>query len=449
MKKLLLALALLMIPACGSQMLRAQKGTLVDGVAAIVGKNIVKYSDIERSLAQMRLRSGVTDAQASRCAILENLILTQLLVHKGEVDSIEVQEEQVKQYLDYYLESDLQQYGSKEALREATGFSYDELKEQYDRMIRVNLLSRNVEYQITEGVKVTPAEVTEFFKSLPVDSLPMMPEKYEISEIVIQPVISEAERDRVRAQLAELRERVIKGESFSMLATLYSQDPGSAKKGGELGFFPRGRMVAEFESAAFALKPGEVSPIIETQFGFHIIQLIERRGNTVNARHILISPRVSTEDMLKARMTLDSLASEIRDGKISFEDAARQYSTVDNAKQGGTVTNQTDGSSRFDAEALKQHYFAVGIPGMDVGEISTATAFKNEDNRDAYRIVRLNRKYPAHKANLVDDYDNIYNAALVTAKQKRLQEWARKQAKSTYIHLSDEFKDCTFDNLVF
>ncbi len=430
-------------------MLRAQKGTLVDGVAAIVGKNIVKYSDIERSLAQMRLRSGVTDAQASRCAILENLILTQLLVHKGEVDSIEVQEEQVKQYLDYYLESDLQQYGSKEALREATGFSYDELKEQYDRMIRVNLLSRNVEYQITEGVKVTPAEVTEFFKSLPVDSLPMMPEKYEISEIVIQPVISEAERDRVRAQLAELRERVIKGESFSMLATLYSQDPGSAKKGGELGFFPRGRMVAEFESAAFALKPGEVSPIIETQFGFHIIQLIERRGNTVNARHILISPRVSTEDMLKARMTLDSLASEIRDGKISFEDAARQYSTVDNAKQGGTVTNQTDGSSRFDAEALKQHYFAVGIPGMDVGEISTATAFKNEDNRDAYRIVRLNRKYPAHKANLVDDYDNIYNAALVTAKQKRLQEWARKQAKSTYIHLSDEFKDCTFDNLVF
>ena len=449
MKKLLLALALLMIPACGSQMLRAQKGTLVDGVAAIVGKNIVKYSDIERSLAQMRLRSGVADAQASRCAILENLILTQLLVHKGEVDSIEVQEEQVKQYLDYYLESDLQQYGSKEALREATGFSYDELKEQYDRMIRVNLLSRNVEYQITEGVKVTPAEVTEFFKSLPVDSLPVMPEKYEISEIVIQPVISEAERDRVRAQLAELRERVIKGESFSMLATLYSQDPGSAKKGGELGFFPRGRMVAEFESAAFALKPGEVSPIIETQFGFHIIQLIERRGNTVNARHILISPRVSTEDMLKARMTLDSLASEIRDGKISFEDAARQYSTVDNAKQGGTVTNQTDGSSRFDAESLKQHYFAVGIPGMDVGEISPATAFKNEDNRDAYRIVRLNRKYPAHKANLVDDYDNIYNAALVTAKQKRLQEWARKQAKSTYIHLSDEFKDCTFDNIVF
>lgn len=448
-KKKMVAIAIAFTFSLSPLTLQAQEGTLIDGVAAIVGKNIVKYSDIERSLAQMRMHSTVTDAHASRCAILENLILTQLLVHKGEVDSVEVSEEQVKQYLDYYLSSDLQQYGSKEALREATGFSYDELKEQYDRMIRVNLLSRSVEYQITEDVKVTPAEVTKFFNDLPADSLPMMPEKYEISEIVIQPVISEAERDRVRTQLAELRERVIKGESFSMLATLYSQDPGSARKGGELGFFPRGRMVAEFESAAFALKPGEVSPIIETQFGFHIIQLIERRGNTVNARHILISPKVSTEDMLRARMTLDSLAVQIRDGKISFEDAARQYSTVDNAKQGGTVTNSTDGSNRFDAETLKQNYFAVGIPGMDVGEISPATSFKNEDNRDAYRIVRLNRKYPAHKANLVDDYDNIYNAALVTAKQKHMQEWARKQAKSTYIRLADEFKDCIFENLAF
>lgn len=422
-------------------------GTLVDGVAAVVGKNIVKYSDVERSFAQMRLRSGLDDAQNNRCAILENLILTQLLVHKGELDSVEVNEEEVKQYLESFLQSDLERYGSKEALREATGFAYDELKEQYDRMIRTNLLSRSVEYSITENVKVTPAEVTEFFNTLPADSLPMMPERYEISEIVIQPTIPETERDRVRAELAELRERVIKGESFSMLAALYSQDPGSARKGGELGFFPRGRMVAEFESAAFALKPGEVSPIIETQFGFHIIQLIERRGNTINARHILIIPKVSPEDLLRTRMQLDSIATEIRAGHISFEDAAKQYSTANSAKQGGTVTNASDGSNRFDAEALKQSYFAVGIPGMNVGDVSNATAFKTEDNQDAYRIVRLNHKYPSHKANLVDDYDNIYNAALANAKQKRMLDWARKQAKKTYIRLADEFKGCTFHNL--
>lgn len=446
MKKTVLALALLTFAMAGFP-LSAQKGTVVDGVAAIVGKNIVKYSDVERSYAQMRIRSGVNNTQSSRCAILENLILSQLLVHKGEVDSVQVSDDEVKQYLDYYLKNDMRQYGSKEALREATGFTYDELKEQYERMIRNNLLSRRVEYQITEAVKVTPAEVTDFFRSLPEDSLPMMPERYEFSEIVIEPVIAEAERDRVRDELAKLRERVLKGESFSMLATLYSQDPGSAKKGGELGFFSRGDMVGEFESAAFALKPGEVSPIIETQYGFHIIQLIERRGNTVNARHILIIPKVSSEDLLRARMKLDSLATEIRGGKISFEEAAQLYSTANNAKQGGFVTNPADGSNRFDAEALKTSYYTVGIPGMNVGDISNATAFKTEDSHDAYRIVLLTKKHPAHKANLVDDYDNIYNAALANAKQKHMLKWARRQAKSTFIRLSDEYKDCTFENL--
>ncbi|MGX8713466.1 MAG: peptidylprolyl isomerase [bacterium] len=446
MKKILLIVALSLLTSHFSSS-RAQEGTLVDGVAAVVGRNIVKYSDIERSYAQLRVRSGAGDAHANRCAILENLILSHLLVHKGEVDSVEVTDEEIKQYLDYYLKNDLRQYGSKEALREATGFSYDELKEQYERMIRNNLLSRRVEYQITESVKVTPAEVTEFFKSLPADSLPMMPERYEISEIVIEPVIAESERDRVRTELATLRERVLKGEKFSMLATLYSQDPGTAKNGGEVGFFSRGDMVGEFEAAAFALKPGEVSPIIETQFGFHIIQLIERRGNTINARHILLIPKVSTEDLLKARMKLDSLAVEIRSGNISFEDAARQYSTVDNAKQGGTVTNANDGSNRIDAETIKASYYTVGIPGMDEGEVSNATAMKTEENRDAYRIVRLNKKYPTHKANLTDDYDNIYNASLASAKQKYLRQWARRQAQNTFIRLADEFKDCTFPNL--
>ncbi len=447
MKKTLLILALFSTSVLPLSTTLAQEGTLVDGVAAVVGKNIVKYSDIERSYAQMRIKSGAGDAQANRCAILENLILSQLLVHKGEVDSVEVTDDEIKQYLDYYLKNDLRQYGSKEALREATGFTYDELKEQYERMIRVSILSRRVEHQLTEGVKVTPAEVGEFYNNLPSDSLPLMPERYELSEIVIQPAVSEAERDRVRTELAALRERVLKGERFSMLATLYSQDPGSAKKGGELGFFSRGEMVGEFESAAFALKPGEVSPIIETQYGFHIIQLIERRGNTVNARHILIIPQVSHEDLLKARIRLDSLAVEIRAGRISFEDAARRYSTADNAKQGGSATNAADGSPRFDADAVKELYFGVGIEAMDEGQISNATAMKTSDNHDAYRIVRLNKKYPAHKANLTDDYDNIFNAALVTAKQRHMRNWARSQASKTFIKLAPEFQSCPFHNL--
>lgn len=427
--------------------LQAQE-TIVDGVAAVVGRNIIKYSDVDRAYAQMRLRSGNENRQANRCAILENLILNQLLIHKGEVDSVdaEITDEDVKQYVEEYLQNDLQQYGSKEALREATGFSYDELKEQYERMIRNYMVAGRVQYRLTGDIKITPHEVMEFFNSLPVDSLPTIPERYELSEIVLQPTISEAERERVRTQLAELRERIIKGEKFSMLATLYSEDPGSAKKGGELGFFPRGRMVSEFESAAFALKPGEVSPIIETQFGFHIIQLIERRGNTVNARHILLTPKVSTEDLLRARMQLDSIAAEIRSGNISFEDAARKYSTAANAKQGGSAV-APDGSARFDKATIDEHYYNVDISGMDEGQISNATAMKTDDNHDAYRIVRLNKKYAAHRANLTDDYDNIYNAALADAKNKKLRQWARHQMSITYVRLSDEFKDCTFENL--
>lgn len=446
MKKILFIAALVSLFVSQYSQSHAQ-GDLVDGVAAVVGRNIIKYSDIERSYAQIRLKQGVADAFNNRCAVLENLILAQLLVHKGEIDSVEVSDEEVNQYVDYYLKADLRNYGSREALREATGFTYDELKEQYQRMMRNNLLSRRVEYQLTEDVTVTPRQVTDFFNSLPTDSLPMMPERYELSEIVIEPQISELERDRVRNQLAELRERVVKGEKFSMLATLYSQDPGSAKKGGELGFFTRGDMVSEFESAAFALKPGEVSPIVETQYGFHIIQLIERRGNSINARHILIIPQVSTDDLLGARMKLDSIAMEIRGGKLTFEDAARLYSTASNAQTGGTAINPTDGTPRFDRAAVDQSYYNIGVPGMDVGEISNATAFKTDKNRDAYRIVRLDKKHAAHKANLTDDYDNIQNAAIADAKQNKLRQWAKRYMNNIYINLSDDYKDCVFKNL--
>lgn len=420
---------------------------IVDGVAAVVGRNIIKFSDVERSYAQIRLKQGAADAFNNRCAVLENLILSQFLVHKGEIDSVEVTDEEVNQYVDYYLKNDMRNYGSREAIREATGFTYEELKEQYQRMIRNNLLARRVEYQLTEDVTVTPKEVADFFATLPADSLPMMPERYEFSEIVIEPQISETERDRVRTQLAELRERVIKGEKFSMLATLYSQDPASAKKGGELGFFSRGDMVADFESAAFALKPGEVSPIVETQYGFHIIQLIERRGNTINARHILLVPQVSPDDLLAARMKLDSIATEIRAGHIAFDEAARTFSTATNAQAGGVAVNPADGTQRFDKAAIDQNYYNVGIQGMDEGEVSNATAFKNDKSRDAYRIVRLNKKYPAHKANLTDDYDNIQNAALADAKQKKMQRWAKRYMETVYVRLSDQYKDCVFRNL--
>lgn len=433
---ILLALLPLLLPAQNSER------QVVDGIVAVVGQTIVKNSDIEQAYAQIRLRQGVENEYAERCQLLESMLISKLLVHKGVVDSVEVTDDQVEEQVQYYLKAAVRQAGGKDKLRETFQYSYDELHDQYFDLLHDRILSQKVEYLLTENVKVTPAEVSEYYSRIAQDSLPVIPAQYEVSEIVIEPVISEQERDRVRGELAELRERIVKGEKFSMLAKLYSQDPGSASKGGELGFFSRGDMVKEFEAAAFALKPGEVSPIVETEYGFHILQLIERRGNTINVRHILLQPKTSSEDLLRARVTLDSLADEIRKGNITFEAAAQKFSSGVSKAQGGTVTNPSTGSSLFDKETFAQIYPGVGIVGMEVNEISNATAFQTAENKSAYCLIKLNRKIPQHKANLTDDYDRIYNACLQNAKSEKVIEWANRMVKTTYIRISDEYRAC-------
>lgn len=419
-----------------------QHKQVVDGIVAVVGQTIIKNSDIEQAYAQVRLRQGLTNEREERCNLLESMLINKLMIHKGMVDSVEVNDDQVEEQVQYYLKMAVRQAGGKDKLRDMFQASYDELHDQYFDLLHDRILSQQVEYQLTENVKITPAEVTEYFETFDKDSLPEIPAQYEVSEIIIQPTISEAERDRVREELAELRERIIKGEKFSMLAKLYSQDPGSAAKGGELGFFGRGDMVSEFETAAFALKPGEVSPIIETEYGFHILQLIERRGNTINARHILLQPKTSSEDMLRARILLDSIATEIRAGHITFADAAMKYSDGTSKKQGGIVTNPATGSSRFEKETFAQLYPGIGIVAMEQGEISNATAIITSDNKNAYCLIQLNKKIDAHTANLTDDYDRIYSAALQNAKTNKVVDWANRMVKTTYIRIADDYKGC-------
>lgn len=422
--------------------LQAQNKQLLDGVVAVVGQSIIKNSDIEQAYAQVRLRQGIAGAQQERCQLLESMLINKLLVYKGIVDSVEVTDDEVEDQVDRYLKMAVQQAGGKDRLRDVFHYSYDELHDQYFDILHDRILSQKVEMQLTSSVKITPAEVVEYFNSFSVDSLPEIAEQYEVSEIVVQPTITEAERDRVRGELAELRERILKGDRFSMLAKLYSEDPGSASKGGELGFFGRGQMVSEFEAAAFALKPGEVSPIIETQYGFHILQLIERRGNNVNVRHILMQPKTSSDDLLHARIMLDSLAQEIRQGHITFEDAAKKYSDGVSKNQGGSVTNPVMGGYRFDKETFSQLYPGIGIVAMESGEVSNATAFTTEEGKSAYCLVKLNKKIPAHVANLTDDYDRIYNAALESAKTKKIVDWCNRMVRTTYIRIADEYKDC-------
>ena len=438
MKKLMILLAVMAMGATRC----AQERQVVDGIVAVVGKNIIRHSDIEQAYTQIRLHQGVQNAHEERCKLLESMLVNKMLLHKGMIDSVEVSDDQVEEQVQYYLQAAVRQAGSKEKLREMFNYSYDELHDQYFDIIRDRTLSQKVEYQLTENIKVTPAEVAEYIATYDADSLPEIPTQYEVSEIVITPAVNEAERERVRDELNELRERILKGEKFSMLAKLYSQDPGSASKGGELGFFGRGTMVSEFEAAAFALKPGEVSPVVETQYGYHIIQLIERRGNNINVRHILLQPKISSTDLLQARVTLDSLAQEIRQGNISFEDAARKYSDGASKNQGGVVSNPVQGSPRFDKESFNQLYPGIGIVAMEEGEISNATSITTEDNKSAYCLIKLNKKIPAHKINLTDDYDRIYNAALQNAQSKKIYEWCSRMVRTTYVRIDDEYKDC-------
>lgn len=422
----------------------ADRGEIIDKVVAVVGKNIVKLSDVENGLLSVRLHQGNEDNFNSRCDILESLLISKLLVHKGEVDSTEVTDEEVEASVQYYMKAYERQYGSREAIRQAMGYTYDELKELMSQMLHDRMLAERVQSQMTSSVKITPSEVTKFFNQIPADSIPIIEETYEIAEIVRKPEVNDAERERVKLELNKMRERILNGDRFSVLATLYSEDPGSAKKGGELGFFTRGDMVGEFEAAAFALKPGEVSPVIETQYGFHIIQLIERRGNTINCRHILMSPKVSSDDLLHDRILLDSIAQQVRLGQLTFAQAAAQFSDNANKNEGGMVTNPSTGSYRFTLDELKRLYPGIGFQQMNAGELSNATPIKTDENKDAYRIVTVVRRTPQHKANLTDDYDRIYSAALDKAKQDKILDWASKMIKNTYIRLDDDFRNCNF-----
>ncbi len=417
---------------------------VIDKVVAVVGKNIVKLSDVENGYVSLRVRQGMENAFENRCNILEGLLINKLLIHKGELDSTKVTDEEVESNVKNYLNAYEIQYGSREAIRKATGYTYDELKELIGKMLRERILAERVQQQLTSSVKVTPYEVSQFFNSIPKDSIPEIEETFEIAEIIRTPQINDAERERVKVEITKMRERILNGDNFAMLATLYSEDPGSASKGGELGFFTRGYMVGEFEAAAFALKPGEVSPVIETKYGFHIIQLIERRGNTINCRHILMIPKVSPEDLLRNRMLLDSVAQEIRLGHITFSDAASRYSEGGNKIEGGKVSHPANGGYLFTIDELKRLYPGIAFQSMNAGDVSNATATKTDEGKDAYRIVTLLRRNPKHIANLTDDYDRIYNTTLDEAKQKKIMDWAQKTIKNTYIYIDDEFKNCNF-----
>lgn len=416
---------------------------IIDQIIAVVGDNYILKSDIENQFLQLESKSEYQGVDL-KCTILEELLYQNLLLHQAALDSITVSDKEIDSQLDRRIRYFVSQIGSEKKLEEYFKKSIIEIKSDLRESLEKQLLSERMQDKLTGSLKVTPSEVKQCFKDMPKDSIPVVNEQVEYEQIVIYPLISEKEKLAVKEKLNGFRERILKGDKFSTLAALYSEDPGSAIKGGELGFVGRSDLVPEFAAVAFKLKDGEVSRIVETEFGYHIIQLIERLGEQINVRHILISPKVDPSSAVKARAQLDSIARIIRLDSMTFKAAAEKYSQdKDTRLNGGLAVNPYTNNSRFDLEQV-DGTTSYWIKKLKIGEISSPFEFTNEKSQKCYKIIRLKARYPAHKANLKDDYQSIQDYALVLKKQQVMKEWIEKEQKITYIKIDNSYQNCSF-----
>lgn len=423
--------------------LAQQNEVLIDEVVAVVGNRIILESDLETQVLQQQAQGVTTGKQTLKCQILEDLMIQKLFVNQAEVDSVTVTDNQVESALDHRVRYFVSQFGSQEKMESFYGKTVMEIKNEFREIIREQLMAEEVQQSIVENIKVTPSEVRAFFNRIPPDSIPLIPSEFEIGQIVKKPPVGNEELNAVRERLRGYRNRILAGERFETFAALYSEDPGSASRGGELGFYRRGELFPEFEAVAFRLERGEVSDIVKTKAGFHIIQLIERRGETVNVRHILLRPKPSPIELEMASNFLDSLAREIRAGKLTFEEALK-FSDDPGKMHGGLLLNPYTGTRRFEAEHLEPSVFFV-VDKMKVGDISGAVPFIDEDGYSAFRLLYLKERTSPHRANLNDDYDRIKNWALESKQRDAIVEWIRNKNKKTFIKIVERYRDCEFD----
>jgi len=443
MKTRKLPFILLMI--CTPLFTAAQNDVVIDQVVAVVGQNIILESDIENQYYQYRMQSGMISGGSSvRCQMLENLLFQKLLLNQAEIDSILVPDLEIEQTMDQRLRYFIAQLGSRERFEEYYGKSVEEFKEEFRDDIEDQIKVEKAQAEVVANVAVTPSEVKAFFRAIQEDSIPLVNSTVLIGEIVRTPPVSLEQKLMIKDRLRGLRERVLEGESFATLAILYSEDPGSAKKGGELGFYGRGELYKEFEAVAFKLEDGEVSEIVETKAGFHIIQLIERKGEYVNVRHILLRTKVSPLDLTMAKAYLDTIAGYIRTDSLTFEEAVKQYSDADNKNSGGLLINPMTGTNDFEVSQLDPQVSFV-IDKLQVGEVSNPVIMETEDGRQAYRLLYLKKRTLPHRANMQEDYDLIQQWALEEKKAEAFQEWTAKKARKTYVKINGKFRECDFE----
>ncbi|MBP8960515.1 MAG: peptidylprolyl isomerase [Bacteroidales bacterium] len=447
-KKRNILISILIVLAAIFMPLKVSAQKLVESVVGIVGNEVIFLSDIENNIAQQLFSGDKTPVEKLRCMFFEDQLMTKLFLDQARIDSIEVSNTSVEGILNMQLNKFITIAGSEKALEDYFKKSITEIKADLRESLKNQQIINEVQNKIAENITVSPSEVKKFYSKIPYDSLPVIPAKVEISIIQIEPPDYEMNKVEARQKLLEIRSQIIAGKSFSALATLYSEDTESAKKGGEIGYMSRGELEKPYADVAFSLNKNSVSKIVETKYGFHIIQLIDRMGDMVNTRHILIRPKVKPEQEEKAMAKLDSIARLIRADSISFEHAAMMYSSHKDSRINGGKLVKNDPSIRtslFALEELDKITYSI-VRELKPGEISNPFKTTDENGNTVFRIVRLDKEYPAHVADLNSDYQTIYNAALLEKRSKAYKEWIDKKIDETYIKISDEFKSCPFQN---
>ena len=425
--------------------LHAQKN-IIDEVIWIVGDEAILRSEVEEQ--RIRAQYEGTPIQGDPyCVIPEQIAIIKLFLHQAVLDSIEVSESTVMNQVENRLNFFISQIGSKEKMEEYFRKNTPALREDLRVMFRDQMIIQQMQQKLVGDIKSTPADVRRFFNNLPEDSIPMVPAQVELQIISFEPPVPIEEINRVKERLRDFTERVNSGTTdFSVLARLYSEDTESAKRGGELGFMGRGQLVPEFSAVAFNLTdPKKVSRIVQSEFGFHIIQLMEKRGDRLNCRHILMKPRVSLEYKNQAIQKLDSIAGEIRNGKITFEKAVMNYSLDKNtAMNAGLMLNEKSGTSKFEYQDLPQEVAKI-VYGMNVGEVSKPfSMISPQTNKEVVAIVKVKSKTENHRANLTDDYQMLKNYYEGIKREEFIKNWIVKKQRETYISIDPKWQNCEF-----
>lgn len=425
-------------------LIQAQTGDVIDRVIGVVGNEIVLQSDLEAAIMEMTKGKGGM-GEMERCGVYENLLYQKLLLNQSKLDSIEVSDAEVQSQVTRRLNYFMSMFGSIEEFEKYYGKTAAEMKDEYFDLIKDQILVQRVQDKINKNTKVTPADVARFYKTVPVDSLPLIGEQVQYSQIVIQPSVRETENQRVIQFLDSIRNNLINGRtSMTLEAAKWSEDPGSRYKGGCYPLQRKGSFVPEYEAAVFNTPEGGFSPVFSSAYGYHFVKVIEKRGDFYESCHILMSPKVINEDLSDARVKLESVREKLKSDTLSFAVAAARYSTQEDTKnQGGKVLNPATGGTKHEVAALSADLNLILI-NLKEGEISDAVLSANDDGSQFYVIYKLDKRFNAHTANLKDDYEIFKSITENDAKQKEVDKWVRKTIDNTYISINEDFKSCDY-----